>query len=54
MLSYKINLEGTSGYMKHVSVIFLFSAARDSLSNMWNFNWNPCIIKNEVMTLIIY
>ena len=38
MLFYKIRLGGTSWYTKPTPVIFLFIAARDSLSNMCNFD----------------
>ena len=26
-------------------VVLIFSAARDSFSNMWNFYWNPCLVR---------
>ena len=45
MISSKIRLGGTSLYMKPLPVIFLFSSARDSFSNTWNFDWNPCLAR---------
>ena len=30
--------------MKPMPVIFLFSAARDSMSNVWDFYLNPCMV----------
>ena len=45
MVYSKIFMGGTSWYMKPMPVIFLFSAACDSLSNMRNFDWNPCMVR---------
>ena len=57
MLFYKIRPGGTSWYMKPVPVIFLFSATHDSLYNMWNFYWNPCLVSkraNDTKDYTIY
>ena len=44
MLFSKIRMGGTSCHMKNMPVILLFSYDRDSLSNMWNLDWNPCML----------
>ena len=48
---------GTSYNMKPMPFILIFSAAPDSLSNMWNFYWYPCLViklDNAVKSDIIY
>ena len=45
MLFYHISIEGASCNMKPMSVIFLFSDTCDWLSRMWNFNWNPFLLR---------
>ena len=32
--------------MKKDACGFIFSAACNSLSNMCNFDWNPCMVRN--------
>ena len=47
---------GTSWNMKPMPMILLFSDARDLFSNMWNFDWNPCLIRkraNAVNDIVI-
>ena len=47
VLSSKIMLGGTSWYMKPMPVVFLFIATRDSFSNIWNYFWNPCLVRER-------
>ena len=44
VIFYQIILVGISWHMKHMPVIFLFGAARDSFSNVWIFYCNPCLV----------
>ena len=56
MLFYQIILGGISWHMKPMPVIFLFSASRESLSQTWNYYWNPCLVikwSNVVKSYII-
>ena len=56
MLFSQIGLGGVSWYMKPMPVVFLFSASRDSLSQMWKYYWNPCLVRklaNVVKAYII-
>ena len=42
--------------MKPMPVNFLFGDVGDSLSQMWNFYWNPCMVRkwaNAVKAYII-
>ena len=45
MLFYQIILGGISWHMKPMSVILLLSASRESLSQTWNYYWNPCLVR---------
>ena len=45
MIFSQIKLGGTSWHMKPISVILLFSADLEILSNMWNFDCNTCLVK---------
>ena len=45
MLIYQMKLGGTSWNMKPMPVIFLFSASRESLYQIWNYYWNPCLVR---------
>ena len=45
MFFIKISFGGISRYMKPMPVIFLFSSAHDPLSNMFNFHWDPSMIR---------
>ena len=57
ILFYQISLVWTILHMKHVPVVFLFSDARESLSNMWIFYWKSCLVRkwaNVVKAYIIY
>ena len=44
MLFSTINMVETICYMKPMPIDFLFIYAHDSLSNMWNFYCNPCLV----------
>ena len=57
ILFYQISLVWTILHMKPVPVVFLFSDARESLSNMWIFYWKSCLVRkwaNVVKAYIIY
>ena len=48
---------GISWHIKTYSYDFFFNAARDSLSKMWDFYLNPCLVSklaNVVKYYIIY
>ena len=45
VLSSKIRLGVTRWYMKPMPVILFFSAACDSLLDMWNFDCNPFLVR---------
>ena len=45
MFSSKISLGKTSWYMIPMITIFLFGDPSDSFSNIWNFDWNPCLLQ---------
>ena len=47
ILFSKIRLGGTNFHMKPMPEILLFSASRDWFYIMWNFDWNPCLKKNQ-------
>ena len=40
--------------MKPMPVIFLFSDAHESLSNMWNLDWNPCLVRKQANGMKYY
>ena len=48
MLFSKIRMGRTSWYIKYMPVSFIFSTARDSLSNKCNFYWNPCMVRKWI------
>ena len=50
ILFSKTRLGVTIWYMKTMPMIFLFSAARYSLSNMWNVYWNPFLVRKLAET----
>ena len=45
VIFYQIRLGGNSCNIKPMPVILVFSAAHYSFSNMWNFYWNPCLVR---------
>ena len=49
MLFYKISLGGTSWNMQPMPMILIFSATRDRFYSTWNFHWDPCMVKNELI-----
>ena len=53
-LFYKIRLGGTNWHMKLIPVLLIFSSACDSLSNMWNFDCNPCLIRKLANVMNYY
>ena len=44
MLFSLIRPVGTSYNMKPMPMVFIFSVDRDSFSNIWNFDWYPCLV----------
>ena len=54
MFFSKIRLGGNSFHMKPMPVIFLFSDAHESLSNMWNLDCNPCLVRKQANVMKYY